>query len=565
MKLSRVMVVVWCLACCVLALGGCSGSAGGANEGGTSGSVKQGRIELPPPEPVPGITPEDWAPPPVWLVSGARIVQASYGEFCKLDECIGMESPEQMGEDLAAMRISEDGGTYVVVGSGRVSGFAAGTKRWDSEVSDSPVPGVYTEPGVPPGMRALDARHIPEGAKPIVVPAPRTTPGETTGPELPSGSVSVYKLASTGRKGDRRLSVFLEINQYDRAVYHWRLDPGQEPESTSSETSSETTSATIEEVTSPGETTALPRDAADRATFQDVRTRSTGRSPTSVAAGEGHLWVLDRRESGKGAGSVLLKLAPGTAKTLSATEVPGASSGLEAGAGAVWLINEETGSVLRLDPASGEVKRRIHVGGSPSEVVTSEGMVWVAVSDGERSGRVVKINPHTNRADSEIETPGAIESIAVDDGTGDVWTAIAGVKQSSEDLEDGQLLRIDPGSNEISLRLKIPGGVTDAAAGGGAVWATNPQDDLMKINPSENRIEGVTPLGTPGPYEMEYGAGAVWIAGINHLIRVDSGSGIARSVETGPYGAEDVTVGENYAWAVGPGAGQGGTLTQVTP
>jgi len=556
-------------------MAGCSPSPGGIGEKAERGKVEDGRIELPEPEPVPGLASDEWSPPPIWLVSGERVMQGSYGEFCKLDDCTGMETPEQMGDDLAAMRVSGKE-TFVVVGNSRVSGFAAGIREWGEESAGPPVPGVYTEPGVPPGMRGLGARRIPEGGKPIVEYTPVSDPGETTGPVSggASGDASVFELASTGRPGDRRLSVFLEIGEYDRAVYHWRLDPGREVEITSSEASPEATSATIEELTfpeetAPEETTSLAaEDEPDGPAFRGVETRPVGGSPTGIATGEGHPWVLDRDSSG----TALLKLDPDTGETLSTSEIPATGSGLEAGAGAVWLIEEDMGTVLRLDPSSGKVVRRIRVGGSPSEVVAAGGAVWVAVTDGERSGRIVKIDSRRGGAGgavAEIETPGAVQSIAVDAASGGVWAVIL-EDQSGEDREDGQILRIDPRTNGISERLVAPGGVSDVAAGGGMVWATTPDGELLEIVAAEARISGVTPLPSPGPYEMEFGAGSLWVASVDALTRVDPGSGnatgnAARSLEVGPYGAEDLAVGEEYVWTVGPGAGRSGMLTRVTP
>ncbi|MDQ3236783.1 MAG: hypothetical protein M3Q54_04475, partial [Actinomycetota bacterium] len=110
----------FCVAWCLLGLAGCSTSPGGVGEQTERGKVEDGRIELPEPEPVPGLASDEWSPPPVWLVSRGRIVQGSYGEFCKLDDCTGMETPEQMGDDLAAIQVSGKE-TFVVIGSSRVS------------------------------------------------------------------------------------------------------------------------------------------------------------------------------------------------------------------------------------------------------------------------------------------------------------------------------------------------------------------------------------------------------------------------------------------------------------
>jgi hypothetical protein len=65
---------------------------------------------------------------------------------------------------------------------------------------------------------------------------------------------------------------------------------------------------------------------------------------------------------------------------------------------------------------------------------------------------------------------------------------------------------------------------------------------------------------------MEFGASSLWVAGVNTLTRVDGGAtAFTRSLKIGPYGAEDLAVGENYVWTVGPGAGRSGVLTRVTP
>ncbi|MBA3790568.1 MAG: hypothetical protein H0X23_04900 [Rubrobacter sp.] len=558
-----------CVAWCLLGLAGCSTSPEGVGEQAERGKVEDGRIELPEPEPVPGLASDEWSPPPVWLVSRGRIVQGSYGEFCKLDDCTGMETPEQMGDDLAAIQVSGKE-TFVVIGSSRVSEFAAGTREWSEESAGPPVPGVYTEPGIPPGMRGLDARRVPEGANPTVEPVSIPAPGETTGPVSSGASdgTSVFDLASNGRPGDRRLSVYLEIGEYDRAVYHWRLDPGSEADIVSPEASPETTSATIEELASPQEktveeTTSLAADNEPRGpAFRGVRTRSIGGSPTGIAAGEGYLWVLDRDSSGP----ALLKLNPDTGEKLSTLKVPDTSSGLEAGSGAVWLIEEDMGTVLRLDPSSGKVEQRIRVGGSPSEMAVAEDAVWVAITNGERSGKVVKIDPRTASIAAEIETPGSVESITVDATSGEVWAVVPEAVRGIENRDEAQILRMEPETNSISERLVAPGGVTDIAAGAGAVWAMDPDGELLEIAAEKTRISSVTPLASPGPYEMEFGAGSLWVAGVNTLTRVEPGAAAStRSLKVGPYGAENVALGEKYVWTVGPGDGRSGMLTRITP
>jgi len=65
---------------------------------------------------------------------------------------------------------------------------------------------------------------------------------------------------------------------------------------------------------------------------------------------------------------------------------------------------------------------------------------------------------------------------------------------------------------------------------------------------------------------MEFGAGSLWVAGVNTLTRVEPGAAAStRSLNVGPYGAENVALGEKYVWTVGPGDGRSGMLTRITP
>ena len=65
--------------------------------------------------------------------------------------------------------------------------------------------------------------------------------------------------------------------------------------------------------------------------------------------------------------------------------------GVAVGGGSVWVANEPDGTVSRLDPRSGRV-RKIPVGDAPSGVAYGAGAVWVANS---LSGTVSRIDSQT--------------------------------------------------------------------------------------------------------------------------------------------------------------------------
>lgn len=543
-RFSAVLVAV--LAWCLLAVTGCAGPPDGQNQGGESrqaGVSEAQTVELPKPEPARYYGPS-W-PPPVWLVSGDRAVQASYGEFCASDMCGGEVVPKRVGGDPATAKLLAGEPAMVVVGESEPDDLAVGVVGWeDLPDVDSHLGGVSTGSGIPYFMRGLDAGRVPDEKRPAVRLAG----------ERPGDGLTVFELPSTGNTGDRLLSVFLTI-QGDPASYHLRLDPGQPGENPPPPR--EEFPGTVAEISSTPETVTRPvGDAEKKLAVDDVARSSLGDSPTRVEFGEGYLWVLD--------GSRLLKVDPATARTVSATSVPDTGGILEVGAGAVWVLGRGRETVLRLDPKSGEVLHEIPVNGSPSEIAATPDGVWVADYAGTQSGNLTRIDPNTNEVVAEIKTPGIAESVAVDEKTGDVWAVALDQTKGYIDYENNQLVRVDAGSDEISARYRLEGGVSNVITGGGQIWTA--ADGLKRIEPRTEEIRTIVPLPPSDPYRMEADADSLWAAGGGEVVRIDLRDGRALgSLKLGDYDTEDVAVGGDAVWVVGAGTGGGGTLTRITP
>jgi streptogramin lyase len=57
--------------------------------------------------------------------------------------------------------------------------------------------------------------------------------------------------------------------------------------------------------------------------------------------------------------------------------------------GSLWVVVFETGDVDRIDPRTGQVVARLHVGGWPVRLSVGFGSVWV----NDDKGRVLRIRP----------------------------------------------------------------------------------------------------------------------------------------------------------------------------
>ncbi len=540
-SLVRSAAVLVLISVCGLLIGACAQppeEQGRKDPERTTPAPEAGEITLPKPEEERYGTLK-W-PLPVWRVSGGRTVQASYGEYCEWDVCGGEVVPKQPGGEPVTAQVRADEPALLVVGRGVPGDVSVGVVGWEDQPSvQSFQANTLTGTGVPYFMRPLDARRRPEAAKPTVEPADGGT------------GLTVYELASTGNAGDRTLSAFLDIAG-DPASYHWRLNPGQPGENPPPP--QESFPGSVVQVVSTPETVSRTEDEVEKALpAKDVRKVPFGRAPAAIHYGEGYPWVED--------GRLLLKVDPASLKVVSRTRLDRGLFVMDVGAGAVWAIDDRTKTVFRLDPGSGEVLKRIRIGGYPSQVVATSGAVWVA-SYGEGSGnRVSRIDPTTNEVAAEIETPGGAEDVAVDGETGDVWAVSVDRTDGYANEPNGQLLRISAGSDRITGRYAVDG-VEGVEAGGGTVWAKT-DDRFEKVDPEAGELEATVPFGASW---AEIGEGLLWNAnqGRATAASVEDGRVLA-SVKMGEYETDDLAVGGGAVWILGGGTNRGGTLTRITP
>jgi YVTN family beta-propeller protein len=109
-----------------------------------------------------------------------------------------------------------------------------------------------------------------------------------------------------------------------------------------------------------------------------------GQIPAAVAVGGGSVWAASSAPTGRR--SVVWRLDPTnlgvTQTTFFGHDVDSGPPTLDLafGEGALWVANFDNGDVVRIDPASGNVSKVIHVGGHPSGIAVGHGRVWVTVS-----------------------------------------------------------------------------------------------------------------------------------------------------------------------------------------
>ena len=149
-----------------------------------------------------------------------------------------------------------------------------------------------------------------------------------------------------------------------------------------------------------------------------------GPSVGFVRAGLGSVWEME--DSG-----VLLQIDPRTRHVTDSIAVGVNPGDVAVGAGAVWITDKNSQTLLRISPQYGEITRiplpaqglsRPGVGGG---VAIGAGSVWVA----EGLSRIARIDPASGRVESTVSVPDARE-VAFGDGA--IWVAASDTGRADE-------------------------------------------------------------------------------------------------------------------------------------
>ena len=184
-----------------------------------------------------------------------------------------------------------------------------------------------------------------------------------------------------------------------------------------------------------------------------------GSATYGLAAGGGSVWV-----GGLGSGDVI-RLDPANGKVVSRITAGARIFNLAAAPGAVWAVDNAHSTAVRIDTKTGKVTTRVPVGFQPYDIEWGFGSAWVANAG---DGTVWRI---TNGA--------VVEKIKVGSEPNGL-TAYRGALWVS-DHTLGKVVRIDPRTNRITGTVKLPG----------ADWITGLGDSIY-VSQETNRVSRVS-------------------------------------------------------------------------
>jgi len=238
-------------------------------------------------------------------------------------------------------------------------------------------------------------------------------------------------------------------------------------------------------------------------------------APGSLAVGNEGVWLVGSRRlvrvdprSGRTVASVPLPATPG--ETIQTTPL--------VADGSVFAAVERPGhpgTLIRADGLSGAVRWTIAAGSAPAALTTFGGSVWLADA---ATGSVLRIDEATGLIRGRTRLAKGTVPLQVTAYAGAVWV-----------IAPRSVSRLDPETGKVVSVSDIPAGyeARTFAAGAGAVWAVLTDLDggdsvLQRLRPHSGAASGdPVPLGYAG--DIVTGAGAIWIVEytLGGVIRLD--------------------------------------------
>jgi DNA-binding beta-propeller fold protein YncE len=193
--------------------------------------------------------------------------------------------------------------------------------------------------------------------------------------------------------------------------------------------------------------------------------------------------------------------------------------------GSLWVTSIRDGNLTEVDPASGAVRRTIHLDGEPEGVAPYQGHLWVVL---QKDAALVEVDPSDGKVLHRYRVGGEPRLVAP--GEGALYVS---------DFAGGRVVRVDAGTGKVTRSAAVCAGVQDMQVHAGAVWSASMKDErLVGLDPQTLRVVGRVMLdGDPdGLTEGDDGALLVSLQDGPGLDTVDTSSRTVRRLFTGKSG-----------------------------
>jgi YVTN family beta-propeller protein len=275
--------------------------------------------------------------------------------------------------------------------------------------------------------------------------------------------------------------------------------------------------------------------AVDARSMRVVADIPLGSSPVAVAVGAGGVWVANANDG------TVTRLDPTTRKVVATIGVGADVSDIAIGFGSVWIADGNDGSVTRIDPRLNVVQATLDLESRTQLTPTASFLIAVDKDHvwASRGGELLRIDPRTESVDRRINVG---MPIGLATGGGAVWVttlservlridaktatvtavttlptqAIAPVFTAQSlwvivNLGHGEIERLDPNSLTPTATALVGGSPTSLASSADAVWVSLGDGTIARIDAASANVTSTVRVGQD-PSSLATGGGVIWIA-----------------------------------------------------
>jgi streptogramin lyase len=275
--------------------------------------------------------------------------------------------------------------------------------------------------------------------------------------------------------------------------------------------------------------------------------------------------------------------APAAPRVIARVTPAGGLDQIVAAFGSAWLVDSDTQTLLRMDPATRRVTARLPLGGHMA-IAPDKDALWVGVTESGGAFRLLRVDPRTNRIVARLrmpEPPGGLGFGGPVIVRGNLWfvSAEAAVRIDPRDghalatvrtahhgygtrslavvdgdlwvqISDGRVLRLDGATGRRKATFELPDGnlIGDFLMNGLFVLD---QSTLSRMDPRTFRTLWRTPVASIGPGVAA--GGKLWVEAPDRqgdrLLSVDPRTGsVIDSVHVGEFGAQWMAPVDSEVW-----------------
>ncbi len=213
-----------------------------------------------------------------------------------------------------------------------------------------------------------------------------------------------------------------------------------------------------------------------------------------LAFGFGSLWVplcgqpnsIARVDASANRISAILPIGPA-----------GPEGGIAASTDSVWVVSDDAGTLLRINPASNNIQQKISIAAGSYNPCFSDGAVWITSGT---TNLLTAVDATTGEVMAVI--PVGPKPRFLTAGAGSIWTLNQG---------DGTVTRIDAHTRRVTatIAVAIPGHGGDIAWGAGSIWATVLDVPLTAIEATTNQV--IRQWTGSGGDSLRFGHDSIWL------------------------------------------------------